>query len=89
MGTVTGIGKTYANNQSVTLFPNPVNDVLNITVTEAENTVIVRDISGRELRRQLFSSRKIQIPVAELQPGTYFIEVLNSKSKITKLFMKE
>jgi hypothetical protein len=89
MGTVTGIGKTYANYQSVTLFPNPVNDVLNITVTEAENTVIVRDISGRELRRQLFSSRKIQIPVTELQPGTYFIEVLNSKGKITKLFMKE
>ena len=85
------IDETSLTEQDITfnIYPNPVNDKLNI-VTEAEvEEVVVYDIDGRH---QVTKSPSLQgdltIDVSELNSGIYFVEIKTNEGNIVKRIVK-
>ena len=68
------------------IWPNPAMDYLQIKCSvwpEGMVTVLINDFSGRTIRqtRSSFDSNgKLQIPVNDIHPGTYTIEIRNTNS---------
>ena len=74
---------TEADKSSWAIYPNPVNDVLNL-VCEGSNiikgviNVTVQDITGKIVIRFRAAStnRRLEIPVTQLRKGTYIVQIL-------------
>lgn len=79
-----------SNGASVNVYPNPVNDVLNIDIKNfnKENLSIkIVDVIGKEV---LKSDYKNQIDISELQKGIYFVSIQqNDKTLVTKKVVKQ
>lgn len=72
---------------SITLFPNPATDFLNINFSQRQpqvETVTIYSLDGKIVRR-LNKAVKV-IDVSKFPQGTYFLEVVSGDSKWTKLF---
>ncbi len=78
----------------VSLYPNPTNDVINIKAGDLEGTfnIIVRDMNGRDViisNETLSSNELITIPVTNLEPGMYFVNLFNdSKATVFKVVVE-
>ncbi|UUV22486.1 T9SS type A sorting domain-containing protein [Paenimyroides aestuarii] len=68
------------------MFPNPTNDVLNLTFPEAVNKPYsVYDLMGREvLKGSLNNITQAQINVSTLQKGSYILRIAGSTQKFVK-----
>lgn len=86
-----------ATNQEISVYPNPVNDDLNISMgslTGKTGTVSVMSIEGRLINRQVYSGsngfpEKMKIDLSENPSGIYLIQINTDSEvisrKITKL----
>ena len=70
---------------SFTIYPNPVQDILNIEPQLPLETVEIYNLQG-----QLISeSSKSRVDVSQLNAGLYFLQVIIDGKKATKKFIKE
>ena len=78
---------------SVTLFPNPAKEVINVECTmnnvqfEVE-TVEVYDVYGKWVNTVVVNENPIRINVSNLADGMYFVRVTTEKGAVTKRFVK-
>lgn len=81
ISTKTGISKT------LTVFPNPCQNVLNITISNQEdnNTVEVFNLLGEKILQQKTSNGIVPIDVSTLTSGTYFVKYNQQKTIFVKL----
>ena len=84
---ITGIDE---NISTMEIYPNPVNDNLNI-VTEAEiEDVVVYDIYGRHQVTETPSHQgNLTIDLSNLKSGIYFVKINTEKSNIVKRIIKQ
>ncbi len=76
----------FANN-SISLYPNPANDVLNISSSDSIAKIEVFDMQGRNVATNNNASN---VNVVSLGKGVYIIKVVQENgSFITKQFIKE
>ena len=79
---------------SVTLFPNPAKEVINVECTmnnvqfEVE-TVEVYDVYGKLVNTVAVNENPIRINVSNLADGMYFVRVTTEKGAVTKRFVKK
>jgi hypothetical protein len=74
---------------TINLYPNPVNDVLNINSTYALNNISISDINGRVVRNTSLNGTEAQINIADLASGVYLLKVVTSEGTVTKKVVKE
>ncbi len=79
--------------ETMTFFPNPASDVLNVEVTfekpELAN-VTIADINGRVIQIDILKNvvnEKKQYDVSSLAPGTYLVRVATEEGTLTKKFV--
>ena len=87
---VININTTSSGKATITVYPNPVKDVLNVNISgsDAAKTMIVTDVSGRIIFTQPIStagSSNIKIDVSSLSAQLYFIKTVNSKNEVTNV----
>lgn len=71
-------------------YPNPVKDRLVISTTEKGSfTAIVYDLSGKVLKRAKAEGSKMELDVADLENGIYFIKVAGEREPHSFRFVKE
>ena len=77
-------------NVGFTLSPNPSSQVLHISISDGESsTITISDISGRIVSVSQHQKLKLNIDIAELTNGIYFLTFQNeSGSKGTRKFVK-
>ncbi len=78
--------------QSITVYPNPVSDVLNINTTGydfAHAQLRIVDINGRVLRQQTISSNQVSINLRGLMSGVYAGEITENKVTARFRFVKQ
>lgn len=81
--------KANTMTTGLTCYPNPVQNAqtLNIQFTSgAETTVLVSDITGKLVTKQIFraaGSQHMQLETAGLKPGMYFVNLTSGASKET------
>ncbi|MBS2098083.1 rhamnogalacturonan lyase family protein [Carboxylicivirga linearis] len=76
------------NNANISVYPNPVEDLLHIDINSAFNSAIIqtRDMSGRLINHQIIESSISEIDFSSLSNGVYFITItVNNESYITKI----
>ncbi|MCF6131701.1 T9SS type A sorting domain-containing protein [Flavobacterium wongokense] len=69
-----GLADSTAEN-TLSVYPNPVKDILNIASDEAINKVAVYNVLGQEVITKSLSANEGSIDVSGLQLGTYFVKV--------------
>lgn len=74
-------------DNSISLFPNPTSDFLNVRVfnnleTFKDFDIQITDISGRNLIRRKLNENNIQFDLRELKNGVYFINFLKNNISI-------
>lgn len=81
---VTAVGENTGLQQTgIQIFPNPVNNILNVSVTNLNQNLNFRifDFSGREIlsssAKAYADSRSIQIDVSRFDQGIYFLKVFS------------
>ena len=71
--TVNGI-----NESSISVFPNPAKDLLNINLSEVVNgTLSISDIQGSLVLTQPVNGKQVQLSTASLQDGIYVLNVVS------------
>lgn len=70
--------------KAVSVYPNPVNSILNITTSDLENATIV-DMAGRKV----MESKNTAINVGQLKSGVYILMVAIDGKTSTHKFVKE
>lgn len=77
------------NRSVITLFPNPVREVLHTTYSlDGNKEIIIRDNQGRTVKRITGSERSFDINVAGLPAGSYYISLYMNKLIETRTFIK-
>ena len=76
---------------SITVYPNPVRDVVNLAFTDIlseEFVVQVTDISGKTILQKVFENNGLteSISVSNLSSGIYFINIQRSEKQQSKTF---
>ncbi len=80
----------YEFDKSLTLFPNPTTDALNIiNNNEGQFDVIVRDLSGREVMNVYAQENNTSLDLSILKSGLYMIEVWSAGKKGYYKVMKD
>ncbi len=83
MDTTVSIAETEKNN-SVVLYPNPINERLNARVNDKNvSEITLYDVTSRKLLQQKFSGF-ISLNTDQLLNGAYFVEIKNKKGIITR-----
>jgi len=86
----TQAGFEEQNLVKLKFYPNPVYHNLEFEfVSDSEKTIKIFDLQGKELLKQHVNSKEINIDLAHLQTGFYFVELIQGKDKIVKSFVKE
>ncbi len=83
---ITGIGQTAAND-AIFVYPNPVNDQLNIDVTMSGRYDLF-DISGSLIRSGKLNKGQNLLDVRNLANGIYLINATTGRSVVIKQFVK-
>ena len=74
-----------ASNQEVTFYPNPTNDIVNFSLTEKIESIILYNLLGQEVLKKLVNSNEFSIDISNLLSGTYIAKLNNDKSQTVKL----
>ncbi len=85
-----------AIGQSLRIFPNPTNGLLNV-VFENENlpevNIRIADLMGRQVSRQFYPHLSSQfhekLDLTELSSGVYFIEIFGNNGSVVRRFVKK
>ena len=79
------------NNNLFTIYPNPSDNLLNITINKLdENTTIsILNVLGEKITSQEMQSIDTQISTETLKSGMYFISIETPSNKMTKSFIKK
>jgi hypothetical protein len=72
--------------KSLTVYPNPANNVLNITSTENITHLVLNNLLGQKVLEQKANGTNTQLNVSSLAAGTYLLQVTaGSKSGTIKI----
>ena len=69
-------------------YPNPVNDVLNLSYIQEMNVVKVYNLVGQELLSKKVNSSTAQVDISNFANGTYFIQVTTETAMKTVRVIK-
>ncbi len=75
--------------ESISFYPNPVNDILNIVTTNSVNKIVVYNTLGSIVMQIEPNTISPSINFNELKSGIYFVEVTTGNSTISKKVIKK
>lgn len=71
----------YGNTSQIKIYPNPVNEILNVDFENIQAELKIVDLLGKEM---LIVKHTKRINVSELPKGVYFIKIGNEMKKFVK-----
>lgn len=74
-------------SQTVRVYPNPVTDVLHVSLTEPIQRREVLDLTGKTVLQTSWGGPTLD--VSQLQPGTYFLKVFTKDKLYRSAFVKQ
>lgn len=77
------------NPDSFSVYPNPINDVLNIKTNSDMEKVELYDIQGRLLQTHINKTLETSIKIDRYQTGTYFVKIYTSTGVGVQKVMKK
>ncbi|HBX52946.1 MAG: hypothetical protein A2309_12000 [Bacteroidetes bacterium RIFOXYB2_FULL_35_7] len=76
--------KAQYTNDFFTIFPNPASDFFTIKINDADNakqnTIVIYDVSGKEIFKKIMSGKSIEINTKKWSKGLYFVKLTDSNN---------
>lgn len=72
------------NSHSISLFPNPTSSAFSIISDVDIEYVIISDLTGRLVHKQLAETSSIQLSIQELPSGLYLVRIVTEKGMTIK-----
>ena len=72
-------------NLHLAIYPNPAKDYLMLSIENYLGTYLtcqLMDMSGKQLKNQTLTSDETRIPLSDLTPATYLLNIVRNKSII-------
>jgi sugar lactone lactonase YvrE len=90
--TIGGSSKTATVNDiktsTISVFPNPAKDVLNVSLSENINgTLSMADVQGNEVLNQTINSKQVSISTASLPSGMYLLKIVSTNASYVNKVM--
>jgi hypothetical protein len=81
----TGVADVASFEASI--YPNPVNGMLNISAETVVSNVRVMDVSGKELSTEAFDNKTVRVAMDKLHAGIYFVQIqtADNRSKTVRI----
>jgi Leucine-rich repeat (LRR) protein len=73
------VGISTISFQNLRIYPNPTNNLINISVLEKVHSIRIMDITGKVVKD--FNNKEIKLNISEFTAGIYFLEIANSEKK--------
>ena len=81
-GISTGVNNPFASDEAISIYPNPAQDHLNVTLNLSKNSeveVVLKDVTGKTVMKKknklLQGDTKLQLGTTDLSSGLYFIQI--------------
>jgi hypothetical protein len=86
-----GVSLVGNKGNQIMMYPNPTSTQLTISSSDRITNVVITNMVGQMVYSQLYSAQQIQVNVADLPKGVYFVKVNCSLSGLTTTgkFVKE
>jgi hypothetical protein len=81
---VTTLGHPEFGSNSIKVYPNPANTLVNVEAGEALQTIRITDMLGKKIIESQPLQNQAVIDVSQLGSGLYLIEITASNKKTTK-----
>ncbi|ASK29645.1 hypothetical protein CEY12_05790 [Chryseobacterium sp. T16E-39] len=81
-----GTSETAKSSAGISVFPNPVSDILTIKSKEKVNNAEIFDMSGKKVEATLTNDK---VDVRHLNSGSYIINIETKEGKKTEKFIKK
>lgn len=82
-----------ASKMKVKVYPNPALDKINVEITQTEpreaKTIFLFDLNGKIIYTKTTSQTQIQINVAGLVTGLYYLNIIQGKNTVTYSVLKK
>lgn len=83
-----GISENKINNTAVSIFPNPANNVLTVSISDyniTEPVVLkIRDLCGRMVKEEKINAEQQDIDLKEISKSVYIITITRNKELLYK-----
>ena len=83
------LGTQNVSQNTVSFYPNPVQDVLHLNAKEAIDAVRVYSITGQQISNITFSNNQSEVNLAGLASGVYLVKVSSNGSVETLKVVKQ
>ena len=86
---ITSIEEVHDNKYQISVYPNPVTDLININIRSAEQTsfnVELIDLQGKRLYRQNIDSNNNTLDLKQFATGIYFLNVYTNGNEFLKSY---
>lgn len=83
------LGTADFDLKNVVVYPNPVKDILNISLEQDIVAVSLYNVLGQEIQKKLYGSKEITIDLSSIVTGTYFVKVISNDGVKTLKVIKE
>ena len=78
--------KEISKSVELSVFPNPVSEVLNINAEQEITLITIYDMTGRVVKTINSNTKSLTVSTTDLTPGTYMVKVdMGEKSEIIKI----
>ncbi|MFZ4800096.1 MAG: T9SS type A sorting domain-containing protein [Bacteroidia bacterium] len=84
-----GINNLTNNNSTISIFPNPTNGLVQIQSPITIQSILVFDITGKQLLQQAPNTQTDEINISNLPQGLYQIHVQTAMGVLVKKLVKE
>jgi hypothetical protein len=85
--TVVGVNEVAAENTNFSIYPNPVQNELNINSVVSLKNVSIFNAIGQEIMNENVSGNHYKVNTASYNKGVYFVQIESEKGKSTKKFV--
>lgn len=77
------VGIQSKDNDGILIYPNPAENQVNIQSSRDIDSIVIYDLSGREVMRQNMNGKTQNVNIQALSAGTYLVQIFN-KGKLLK-----
>jgi len=88
MNGTTGITNLEPNDVQLVIKPNPVNDFVNIGMTETMEEIYLYNSQGQQLIHKTVGGSSIRLDIGHLAPGIYITKIKTAQGFVTDKLMK-
>ncbi len=75
---------TISENETIEVFPNPANEVINVSSASGLKRIVVTNSTGQIVYNEEISGNNSQVNVSDFIPGIYFIKIETQYNTVVK-----